>query len=138
MPNAKLNTAEKLFSIQFISNNILSVAVVEQCTYKKQMNYHVSVLAYVQDVVELDKKINTLTSISHFNDVSMVTIQDKYTYADDVNEVLSNYVLKTDLTPAIDLSYYAFKTECRQENDLSHSHYQNHNHHSHQNIHQLF
>lgn len=63
MPNTKLNTAEKLFSIQFISNNNLSLAVVEQCTCTKHMNYNVSVLAYVQDVVELDKKINTLTAI---------------------------------------------------------------------------
>ena len=103
-----LDTVEKLISIPFDSNYIITRAVVEQCTCKKQMNYKVSDLVYIQDIEALDKKINALAEVSHYNDVNMTSIQETYTTVNEVNEALSNYFLKTELNDYATTQYVKY------------------------------
>ena len=87
-----MDSSERLISIPIINDYVITGAVVEQCTCKRQMTYTVDDIAYRQDIEALDKKINTLAEQSHMNDVSMCSLQETFPTVDEVNEVLTNYV----------------------------------------------
>ena len=96
MPQARLYNNS--ISISCSQDYIISGVVVEQCACTRQMSYEVKDLAYIQDINALNKKIDVLAEITHSNDVDMLTIADAYTTVQEVNDVLTNYVQKKDLT----------------------------------------
>ena len=102
-----------MISIPIIDDEyVITGAVVEQCTCKRQMNYTIDDIAYRQDIEALNKKIDTLAEQSHMNDVSMCSLQETFPTVDEVNDALTkNYVKKNELSSLVDLSSVYTKDE---------------------------
>ncbi len=81
----------------------------------RQMVYTTNDIAYLQDIEALNKKIEALAEQSHSNDIQTFCMQDEmreeFATVDEVNTVLTNYVQKKDLPPAVDMSEYYNKIE---------------------------
>lgn len=75
----------------------ISGIIVDYNSLTRHMTFGVEDLAYTCDIVALDKKINALAETSHTNDALMASIQDTYATVDEVNEVLTHYVLKSEV-----------------------------------------
>lgn len=51
----------------------------------------------MQDINSLNKKIDALAEITHSNDADMMSIADTYTTVQEVNDVLKNYALESEI-----------------------------------------
>ena len=103
----------------------VSGVIIEYNSLTRHMTFGVEDLAYTCDIEALDKKINALAETSHKNDSMMASIQDTYTTVDEVNEVLTNYVLKAEVinkyVPTNTFSGYVKSADekYRRKDDLS-------------------